>query len=217
MPLEFLALAGVVGVVVALGWAGERRVGRQLARWAEPRGWKLQRGDPDDLPVRWRRLWIMSQGHHRRAFDVIRGPVPGGEIFLFEYACERGLGRGRTTDVMTVAAIRQSRPVLPMLVVDPRRFEPVGCFAGCRRLARDDAEPAALAVFSEHPMQVGAARAAEALAVARAAPPGAVHQAGGSVTVVAVPGPADPARLDGLLACLDRWRQCCGGSRPGSS
>ena len=116
-PLTYFFLALVViWLLVSLA---QRYRSIRLAGLAGELNLHLFSRDPLGLPQRYDRMYLFSQGHARRARNVMIGHYQGHQLRLFDYLYETGLGRDRRTRQFSVVVV-QVRADLPGLLLQPR-------------------------------------------------------------------------------------------------
>ena len=106
----------VVGIVYGIRKARERR--EAMARLAAELGLQHYADDPWDIPVRYQRFSLFSQGHSRHASNILAGQIDGRSVMLFDYRYTTGSGKNQTTHYYR-AGILQTPITAPKLTLRP--------------------------------------------------------------------------------------------------
>jgi hypothetical protein len=93
----------VVAIVYSIKKARERR--EAMARLAAELGLQHYADDPWDIPVRYERFSLFSQGHSRHASNILAGQIDGRSVMLFDYRYTTGSGKNQSTHSFQAAIL----------------------------------------------------------------------------------------------------------------
>jgi hypothetical protein len=126
LPLAFVALVIVGGLLAYLSWQADQKRRAQFASFAAAKGWDYSPHDPHGLEGRWN-CFPFDRGHSRKASNVFTGTADGGlPMVAFDYLYKEtttdSKGHSSTTTYrFAVCVVRLPCP-LPDLFVGNENF-----------------------------------------------------------------------------------------------
>ena len=126
------------GVVIALGiltvylaHRAEVKRTEELRQVADDMGFEFHPAPGEGLLGRYPGFHLFSQGHSRRARNLLRGQAGGLEVAVFDYSYVTGSGKHRTTWRQTVVAFEIDGAELPTFALRPEgMFHKIGQWFG---------------------------------------------------------------------------------------
>ncbi len=126
-----LAIFILLLLVILGGWLMVRiyRRRRLLATLAYRLGFRFSAHYDPALTGRLAGLYLMQQGHARRAYNSIKGRREDLEFIAFDFNYEIGLGKGRSSNQASIVLWKANRPLPSIVALRENSFHPLGKFA----------------------------------------------------------------------------------------
>lgn len=129
--LVFAGIAAVVGGVVALGRAMERRRAEEMRAAAEALGWSFEPEPPLDVIPGLERFSLFGQGRDRRIRSFMAGRRGDVRAAVFDYHYTTGSGKSTSHWRQTVLYLRAEGLALPGFTLRPENvFHRIGSVFG---------------------------------------------------------------------------------------
>lgn len=124
-PWSWVVLAAIVGIAIALWinsyWAEKERT-RQLDSVASRLGFELWPESQPQLVEHLAFFHLFSQGHSKKAWNVMNGRAGNARVQLFDYKYVTGSGKSSCTWKQTVVLFESDRLRLPAFSLRPHGF-----------------------------------------------------------------------------------------------
>jgi hypothetical protein len=133
----FFLVAAVVGIFAYI-WDKKRR--EALAALAARLNLRYYKNDPFGIPTKYGDARLCSQGHSKRASNVIAGPMADGEVCYFDYRYTVGSGKNSTTYNKSACAFRSAFLFKRLLVRPENLFDKAAGLIGFEDIDLDSAE-----------------------------------------------------------------------------
>jgi hypothetical protein len=119
-PTIFIVAGATVTLLIIwlVIWT-ERRRREAVEVVAGTLGLHYSRKDPDGLPGSLTDFHLFSQGHRKRAENILTGSAHGIELSIFDYRYTKGAGKNSHTRQQTVIMLESGSMQLPRFVLRP--------------------------------------------------------------------------------------------------
>jgi hypothetical protein len=117
-----LAIAGIAIAVWVVGSQAEKQRREQLSTVASRLGFEFSPDRQPQLVQRLADLHLFSQGHSRKAWNVLSGRAGDVKVLLFDYSYVTGGGKSSHTWSQTVLLFESGRLQLPAFSLRPQGF-----------------------------------------------------------------------------------------------